>query len=409
MTPQTRSRLEALSLGSLKLVTILFGVAVVVHLLLVAWLHHHLSSQAISITQAVGLPSDAERVFGGALSWLFSFVLAFAFIRLVLEALNPFRSSSKFLSRLAILIALAFAATLLPHGIRKLRGVDHAGLPVHMQTSDPVRAIWWNPDGDPVLFQTTEDDGTLRFWNRPGIAPDTGLEARPVTRPLRAQWERSRRDASAEEARRLEAEETQRQAEADEQARQTAARDAERNKWNSERQALARAAADAAEKLAAEKKALALTEKQSAERLAAEQQRARQAEEAKRLLQEKLDKAREQTKSTPSPRPSTPVNSRMQSNPNFPSPSHQSTTTSRPAPSDWITVPIHPRGFFTANGAPNSRIEIRSNGHGLFHAPGSSPVPFSGGTHSFHANAPQFRLVGRETESFLVTFRWLPQ
>jgi len=365
----TRVRLSSIAGGVLKLSAVLFGAGVLSYVILVAWLHHHLSSQAISITQAAGVPVEAERVIKGFLSWLAAFALVPALIRLATESLNPFRSAGGVMGRLGLLLIVAFCAALLPHGFRILRGVDHAGLPVRMELSDPTRAIWWNPDGDPVLFHSNEIDGGIRFWNRPGITPDTGLPSLPITRDVRARWQEMLRKSSAENDRvqrhiaESRAQVTELSTLTDSLRKDSVRLEAEAELLRREREASDRRAAEALEKL--ELQAVAI-----------------------------------QTQK-PLPAPAIESSSRQVS-PRQP-------TQPRPAPSAWITRTLYPSGFLTARGAPNSRIEIRSDGRGLFHAPGSQPLPFAGGTSSFHTSAPEFRLVGRESGPFLVTYRWIPQ
>ena len=201
LPPPSESRFGsqlATAAGSLlKLCAIVFGVALVLYLVAVTWLHHHLSGQAVSISQAAGLPADAERVLQGFLSWLLAIALVPALVALVAESLNPLRASSRLIGRLLLLLGVGLAFSLLPHGLRRARGVDAHGLPVHLESSDPARARWWDAGGQPVLFHSQEPDGTLRFWNRPGVTPDSGLPSLPVTREIRHSWEQQRAAAKA--------------------------------------------------------------------------------------------------------------------------------------------------------------------------------------------------------------------
>ncbi len=185
----------------LKLLAFLFGVGLLLYILVVAWMHYHLSGQAVSISQAAGIPADAERVLKGFLSWLLALALVPALIRLTMESLNPRRSSSTVILKLIAFMTIGFASALLPYGLRSLRGVDARGLPIHMRQSDPSVANWWDPNGNPVLFFSAEKDGSLRFWNRPGTTPDTGLACLPVTREQRSLWERKVSETAAEDQR----------------------------------------------------------------------------------------------------------------------------------------------------------------------------------------------------------------
>lgn len=377
----TRSNLASFANNAIKLVGLIFVIAFVIYVALVASLHHHLAAQAISITQASGSPAEVELVLSGFLPWLLSFALVPALIRLVLESVNPFRSTNSILNRLSLLAILGVGLALLPPGIRKLRGVDHAGLPVRMESSDPSRAIWWNPDGTPVLFHSVETNGSFRFWNRPGITPDTGLPCLPVTRDVRSRWEETIRKSTAE---------------TDRVRRQIAEGVAKITELSTLTDSLRK------ESLRRE----AETERLRRDRDAAERRARESAEHAER--QALADRSRETAEFNKSIIELKPANT-----PDTKSATHQvslrPSAKSSPAPSAWITRTLYPSGFLTARGAPNSRIEIRSNGHGLFHALGSQPIPFSGGTSSFRTSAPEFRLVGRESQSFLVTYRWIPQ
>lgn len=361
---------------------ILFAIALVVYIALVAWLHHSVSSQAISITQAAGLPADAECSFRGLLSWLLAFAALPAFLRLVIESVNPFRSTSTILGRLTLLIFLGLALSLLPHGLRIARGVDHAGLPVRMLPSDPAKALWWNPDGDPVLFHSIESDGSLRFWNRPGITPDTGLQARPVTREIRLHYQQALlQSAAAEDRHRKKAEAIQ----------SAIAGFQKENARLSAEIEIARKA-----RLYSEAESARIQrEREAAETKAREAQRKAELDAAAREVAE-LKKRLETPRLAPPPT-AVPVSS----------PRRES---ARPAPSGWITRTLSPGGFLTARGVPNSRIEIRSDGRGLFHvSDGTSPQPFSGGQSSFSTSVREFRLVCHERHSFQVTYRWIPQ
>ncbi len=198
-----RSHLAAIAGKSLKILAVAFGIGLIVYILLVAWLHHNLAGQAVSISQAAGAPVEAEHVLHGLLSWLLAITLVPSFFRLVAECLNPFRSGATIILKIVLIIALVTGYRLLPHGLQVLRGVDAQGLPVQMQQSDPAAALWWLPDGKPVLFYSREDDGSIRFWNRNGTTPDSGTTSIAVTRKIRQNWEQQRSSEAAEKERRL--------------------------------------------------------------------------------------------------------------------------------------------------------------------------------------------------------------
>ena len=183
------SRLAAFAGLSLRILAAIFGLSLILYIVLVIWLHHHLAGQAISISQAAGASADAERFLNGLLFWLLAFALVPAFVRLAAESLNPFRSNSTVIARIALLMAIGLCSALLPHGLRSLRGVDAQGLPSVMQPSDPEAAQWFDPDGKATLFWSKEDDGTWRFWSRPGVTPDSGVPSVAVTPAFRKEWE----------------------------------------------------------------------------------------------------------------------------------------------------------------------------------------------------------------------------
>jgi hypothetical protein len=255
------SRIASLAGHSLRILAAIFGLGLILYIVLVAWLHHHLASQAISISQAAGAPADAERILKGFLSWLLSFAVVPAIVRLAAESLNPFRSNSTVIARIALIMAIGISAALLPHGLRSLRGVDAQGLPRVMRPSDPVAAQWFDPDGKATLFWSKEHDGTLRFWSRPGVTPDSGVASVAVTPAFRMEWEARRKQlehADQEQSRlerdkmRIEQAEREREKMRIEQAeRERLAQDAERQRQREEQirreqQAVAKAERDAA-------------------------------------------------------------------------------------------------------------------------------------------------------------------
>ncbi|RYD40811.1 MAG: hypothetical protein EOP85_13640, partial [Verrucomicrobiaceae bacterium] len=194
-------RITSLTGRTARIVGVLFLICAVIYVILVAWLQNHLASQAISITQAAGMPAEVEKALKGALTWLLAGATLIALGRLAAESLNPFRSQATTFPKLFMLLGFSLALALLPYGVRKLRGVDAKGLPSYMEPSDPANARWWNPDGEAVLFHSREEDGSLRFWNRPGITPDTGMPSLPISREVRATWQKVRSETEASEER----------------------------------------------------------------------------------------------------------------------------------------------------------------------------------------------------------------
>jgi len=188
--------------------TIIFLLAFLLYVATVLWIHHQWAGKAVAISQAVGAPADVERTLQGLLPWLLSFALVPAFLRLLAEALNPFRKVGTAVYRLVITLVLSIMMVTLPHIIRSLRGVDAEGLPRVMQPSDPVAAQWFDPDGNATLFWSREEDKSLRFWSRPGFTPDTGVVSQRVTPTLRKEWQAviNRREESNREQHLLEQE-----------------------------------------------------------------------------------------------------------------------------------------------------------------------------------------------------------
>ena len=180
---------------------ICFIVALIIYIGLVVLLYISVSGQGVSITQAAGFPVKAEQAFRGFLPLMLAISLAPLVVRLLVDAINPFRRVGKILGRSALVIGLGLGGIMLPDGLRFIRGVDGEGLPVTLRESNPQNAAWFAPDGTPVLYFSVEDDGTMRFWNRPGVTPDSGLPSRAVDREVRKTWQQQEEAVAAKRAR----------------------------------------------------------------------------------------------------------------------------------------------------------------------------------------------------------------
>jgi hypothetical protein len=367
--------------SSIKALAILFGVGLILYFVVVAWLHSNLSGQAISISQAAGAPVEAEKFLGGFLSWILAFSLVPAFAGLILRSLNPLKRGNEVTIRILMIMAIGLAMALLPTALRTIRGVDASGLPTRMSASDPAAAIWWTPNNEPVLFYSYESEGNLRFWNRPGTTPDTGSQSRPVTKEIRAAWEKMR---SQETSMRIEEEKEMQLAiaEAKEEARILS----ERMKSDFNRE-----------------KDLALAEARRIEQARAAQiealrEESRKLREAKDATERALSDSRAKTN-----RAIVPVSLRGSAG--------EETLMAQPSrePSQWMTRTISPGMFSQANGKSNSKIEFRSNSSGVIERPGMPPIYFSGGIFSFESISNSFRIHSRDPRPFKVTFRWLPR
>ena len=381
------SRLSAVAGGLLKFSAILFGSGLLVYIVLVAWLHHHLASQAVSITQAAGMPAEAERVLKGFLSWLIAFALLPALVRLAAESLNPFRSADKVLRKLAALIAIGFCAAMFPHGLRVLRGVDAKGLPVRMEPSDPARAMWWNPDGEPILFHSREADGSIRFWNRPGITPDTGSDSRPVTRESRRDWEQRSKDSAAsaaEEKRILEAANIERRRH-DEEQRQMQAKLQARTAEATRETELARAETESARRRMEEENARASRLADEREQLRAELAKERDAERKAVVA------------AVRSPNQTAPATSAARG---------KTESVARPAALPWDSRAVYPGRYFNIWGFRHPYVEIRlpveceievQGMQPRVYAPGIVVIPLPS-----HGN---FRIRSRASRPFNIQFR----
>lgn len=341
---------------------ICFIVALIIYIGLVVLLYISVSGQGVSITQAAGFPAKAEQAFRGFLPLMLAISLAPLVVRLVVDAFNPFRHVGKILGRSALVLGLGLGGIMLPDGLRFIRGVDGEGLPVTLRESNPRNAAWFAPDGTPVLFFSVEDDGSMRFWNRPGVTPDSGLPSRAVDREVRKAWQQQEEAAAAQRAREADA---QRTSAAELKARQAVA-DAE-----SARQ----------------------REQAERARAASESTRAVQLAEESRQLRSQLAATRPQERR----------NENVLSSASAPA---RATDAEIP----WQTVTLVPGQYLTSRGAPGSRIEIRSNGRGAYHIPnGAPPVPFAGGNTSFHNPYAEFRMLCNQSTSFRVSFRWMPR
>ena len=407
IAPASGSRTASLVAFSFKALAVAFGALLLIYLILVSWLHSHLAGQAISISQAAGAPMAVEKFLGGFLFWLLAAALLPLAARLLIASFNPFRTSGTVIGGIASLIGIGLAMSLLPTGLRTIRGVDTKGLPIEMERSDPGAARWWNPDGEPVLFFSLEEDGSMGFWNRPGTTPQSGAESKPVTREIRAHWKEElkrettllrqqeeekrletvrRRDEAAQEAKAL----------ALKQERSMAKREEELEREIRRERTLAEAATTAAKAAAELQKAKELEHRRELEIIRAENLRQRQASAQSRSAAEKNTGGTNLSRHGANVISAIPVTG----------------SDWKPVgrqPSGWITVRLEPWKYIQPWGVTNSRIEIRSNGHGLFQAPGFARIAFRGGHSTFHTPAKDFRMYCNQDTSFLVTYRWIPQ
>ena len=385
-TPDTRARFAALFGGLLKISVGLTIVVAVIYLGLVVWLNHEISGQAISIVQAAGAPAEGERVFRGLLWLLMSFVAFSALIRLVLEAINPFVKPGTMLPKLAFLVAVSFAGSLLPTTLRKLRGVDANDLPVNMSPSDPVAARWWNADGKPVLFYSLENEDAVRFWNRPGITPDTGLQSLPVTREQRREWEQQRSDR-AEEAERMEREA------ADKKAKQEAATAAELQKLTLRLQQEAVEKARRELEVRDQKHALELAELRRKQ----ESETTRIATERNSLKQE-LEKTRDGERSAATQNDTeTDQTSVKTSTPSGMSGKNNST---------WFEKRIRPGVYLYVTGFPSRSMEVFLPHECEIEVQGKAPFIYSAGTAIISLPSKgNFRVRSRESREFEILVR----
>lgn len=158
------------------------------YVILITCLHMHLAGKAVSISQAVGLPADVERGLYGILPWLLVATTVPYLISVTFHALNPIGNKSKSFRQVGMIFLTSIALLLLPHVLRTIRGVDASGLPNQMKKSDPHLSQWFSPDGQATLFYSEEEDGSMHFWTRPGITPDSGLTSKAVTPDIRKKW-----------------------------------------------------------------------------------------------------------------------------------------------------------------------------------------------------------------------------
>lgn len=85
----------------------------------------------------------------------------------------------------------------LPELSRWVRGVDKKGLPRELVEMDPAASPWFSVDDKPLLYWSRERDGSMRFWNRPTVTPDTRQPILPVSRTQRIEWENRRGEGLA--------------------------------------------------------------------------------------------------------------------------------------------------------------------------------------------------------------------
>lgn len=381
-SPMNTSRIATIAGNSFKVLAVAFSLVLVVYILLVTWLHHNLADHAVSISQAAGAPADAERILNGILPWLLASAILPAFVRLAAESLNPFRSGSTVIWRIVLLMTLAIASALLPHSLRRLRGVDAQGLPVHMRQSNPADALWWLPNGTPVLFYSLEDDGSIRFWNRKGITPDTGTTSVPVTRETRRNWVQQRsNEAMEKERRQREDAEAKAKQEKDVAARILSATDELKHR-----------AANEAIKEREEREA-----KHALDLKLLNQQREAEASKAERLVAERtqlqweLHQAREaqfQPAKTSEQRKNTPVSKAVP-------------VTNNKAGFAWDTMRILPGKYLAITGYGNSKVEMRLPYECEIQVQGQIPRIYPPGTVVLSLPAPgNFRIRSRVSREF---------
>jgi hypothetical protein len=376
------SRLASFAGLSLRILAVIFGLSLILYILLVAWLHHHLTGQAISISQAAGAPADAERMLKGFLSWLLAFALVPAIIRLAAESLNPFRSNSTVIARIALIMAIGIIAALLPHGLRSLRGVDANGLPCVMQSSDPAVAQWFDPNGRATLFWSKEDDGQLRFWSRPGVTPDSGVASIAVTPEFRKEWEAKRKQLKESEQMqsRLELESARKQ-QAERERLETAEADRQRQREEQIRreiQAIAKAEQDAA----------AIRVKAEMAKIEGELRASREAERAAAIKASRAEQERIQaTKRQPTDRRNS-----------IPPPKSQ------PKESPWLTRRMLPGKYYEFN-SPAPFVEIKTGTYLEVERPGGLWTLVSPGTITLNNQAHSMRFHCRSAFQYDIQIR----
>lgn len=377
------SRIAAFAGLSLRILAAIFGFSLILYIILVVWLHHRIAVQAISISQAAGAPAEVERMLNGFLFWLLAFALVPAFVRLAAESINPFRSSSTIIARIAVVVAIGFCSALLPHGLRSLRGVDVNGLPAVMQPSDPEATRWFDPDGKATLFWSKEDDGRWRFWSRPGITPDSGVPSVAVTPAFRKEWEARRRQLK-------ESEQAQSQLERERMTkekvdRERLATDVEHQRQREEKirheqQAVAKAELDA-------QAARAMEEKTRIERELRASREAERAAIAKAALAEQKRERIQVPKRQPTERQHSTI-----------------ATAEQPREAQWLTYRMYPGNYMEFNN-PAPFIEIRTGTYLEIERPGGVWMRVNPGTVTLNNQTHTMRLYCRSPFQYNVQIR----
>lgn len=372
-----------------KILAIVCGLVFLLYIGLAVWFHHGLANQTAEIARAAGLPAGVESAFRDVFLFLAALLMFNALARLAISALNPFARTADVLPKVLGIVAISLAFLYLPTGIRALRGVDESGLSSSMESADPERSTWFLPDGTPTLFHSIEEDGTIRFWNRPGITPDTGVTSAPVTHDARKDWTRKK---NAENARR----ETEFNALVLE--RQVAARRLEEEARQRDQKVLAarQAEAEGLRKIAELEAALK----------AREDAAKRKEEEIRRQA------APVATSASTAERPRRATDSNGLADQRHAVAVSKSGTSRSPNTSSssvgWHKVTLRPGIFYTSRGTPGSNVEIRSDGQGAYHLPnGSAPVRFQSGTSSFHNPYGEFRILCGQPQVLNISFRWI--
>jgi hypothetical protein len=167
------------------------------------WLHDQFANSAADIAAVSGMDVRLAHWMQTNVAWIAGLGLFSIVWRWMIAVVWPFTPRRKIWKPALLLLVATGLGTGMPVLIGRIRHVDAAGRPERMEEIvNPCAGDWFTPDGAALLYYSREADGSLRFWNRPGMTPDHALQSVPVTPEVRMEWERQRAARAEQEKQR---------------------------------------------------------------------------------------------------------------------------------------------------------------------------------------------------------------
>lgn len=170
------------------IVSVLAVCLVGLYIYVVNALHSEFALNIKNITTALGFEDDVTSIFTGGLLLLFIVAAMPSIIKTIYDAFNPFSCKEEVVRKIILIALLGSMTVFAPTGIRKLKGVGKDGLPEYVKLLDPSVYDWYDADGIPKLYYSYEENGDIRYWNRIGVTPDTGMKISPVNSEIRKKF-----------------------------------------------------------------------------------------------------------------------------------------------------------------------------------------------------------------------------